>query len=58
MEAEVAALGQRDDIGRRAELDRQALRRACGMSHETWIGGHASRPGKRVAREGALFSPA
>jgi hypothetical protein len=58
MEAEVAALGQRHDLGRRTELDRQALRRECGMTHETWMGGHASRPGERPAREGGLFSPA
>jgi hypothetical protein len=58
MEAEVAALGQRHDLGRRAEFDRQALRRECGMTHATWMGGHASRLGERPAREGALFSTA
>jgi hypothetical protein len=55
MEAEVADLSQRDDLRRRAEFDRQALRRECGMTHETWMGGHASRLGERPAREGALF---
>jgi len=40
MEAELAAQGQRHDVGRRVEFDRQAMRRECGMTPATWMGGY------------------